>query len=197
MIEDIVAEPGEAFAGALLLGEDEVATRDGAGEGPEAVGDVGLLERHMGRDPGRGADVQMALVVPHGARAHAGRLHVGRAADHRRVRRQGPAPGATSFLTGPRISMAPDQIGQLVALDAGHLQQLVVIDDVGGIAVVGDPVEQDRIEGGGEASGEAQVDVVLGIEEFVGLLVERPGGSSSSTGYDRAGPCPIARARRR
>ena len=79
--EHVVAQPVEACARDLLLVGDVVLARQRRRQRRDAVEEVGLLERHVARQPRRRADVEVPLEVAHRARADRGRLEVGRAAD--------------------------------------------------------------------------------------------------------------------
>ncbi len=133
--------------------------------------EVRLLEGHVAADPGGGADVEVGLVVRHRAGADGRGVEVRRAQDH--LGRGGDA----QLLGRGRLHRPQDvhrrlQLGQLLPLDPGQAQEQRVVVDAVDVPVVRDPVEGDGVVGGGEAAGEAQVQVVLGLQEFVGLPVD-------------------------
>ena len=99
-----VAQHGEAAAGGVLLGGDQVAARDAGRQRCDAVDDVGLLERHVAGEPRRRADVEVRLEVPHRARADGRRLRVRRCPSRPGRPRAARARAAISGVIGPRTA---------------------------------------------------------------------------------------------
>lgn len=64
------------------------------------------------------------------------------------------------------------EVGEFVAVNGGEGDEFVMVDDVGDVAVVGEPVKGDRFVRGGELTGKAEVEVIFWFEEFVGLAVD-------------------------
>ena len=82
-------------------------------------------------------------------------------------------------------------LGELVGFDAAGFEQRVVVANVIRVAVVGDPGRQDRIESGGEAACESQVEVVEDVEELVGARVN-VGDCSRISSMCPAGSLPVS-----
>ena len=162
--DHVVAQPVEARAGDLLLVGHVVLAGQRRRQRRDAVEQVGLLERHVAREPRRRADVEMALEVAHRARTDGGRLQVGRAADHRDARRARRARSRSASRNGPSTDVAATRSGNCDAVDAEQLHQSRVVVDAREIAVVGDPVQHDRVVGGRAPTGELEVEPVLGLE---------------------------------
>ena len=113
----------------------------------------------------------MRRVVRHRAGAHGGGGVVDGAGDDLRPRRQ-PERLRRLGRQRPEHLRALHDLGQLVGVDAAVPHQAGVVLDVVGVAVVGHPAREDRVEGRDEAPGEAQVQVVEHVEELVGALVD-------------------------
>ena len=165
-----VAQEGQGITGGLLLVGDVVPPRHRRGQRGDVAEYVGLLERHVAGQPGRGADVQVRLVVPGGPGSDRRRLEV-RRADHDRDAR-GDAESGRRF----RAQRAEDvrggqQFRQPRLLDPGQPQQARVIADAVRVAVVGDPVQRDRVERRRQPAGETGVQPVLGFQERMGPAV--------------------------
>ena len=162
--EDVVAQPGQAGAPRLVLVGHQVAARDARGEGGDVGQRVRLLERDVATDPARGADVEMAVEVGHGARADGGRVQVTRAGHDRRAGEQAELGG------GGRVEAAQhaagrDQLGQRGPLQAGQRHQRVVVGHGVDVTVVRHPVQGDGVVRGAGQAGEAQAQVVDRLEE--------------------------------
>jgi hypothetical protein len=166
-----VAEPLERRPGGLLLAGDEVATRQRRRQRGDAVQRVRALERHVTREPGRRAEVEVRRVVEHRARAD-GRGHRVRRAAHD-GHAQGEAEiGRRARRERPEHAARRQQLGQLPALDSGRRQQAPVVAHVGEVARVGQPVERRGDGGGGGPARQAQRQVVDRLEERGGAPVD-------------------------
>ena len=133
--------------------------------------DVGLLEGHVRGQPRRRADVEVRGEVVDRARTD-GRGGVVDGPGH--DRRGGRQPQRRGRGRGERAQHlgAGHDLGQLVGGDAAVAHQGVVVADAAGVAVVGHPRGEDRVVGGHEATGQAQVQVVEHVQELVGALVD-------------------------
>ncbi len=155
----------------LLVVADEVAVRDRGGQRRHVREEVGLLERDVARDPRRRAEVEVGLEVLQRAGSDRGRLHV------RRPRDDLDARGHPELGRGVLAEPADDvdrahEVGQGRAVQLRELDQLVVVDDVVEVAVVRDEVAGDRVHRRDRATGEAEVQVVLRLQERRGLPVD-------------------------
>ena len=113
----------------------------------------------------------MRLKVPHRSGPDGGGVDVGRTHDHLDVLTQSPGTRRVS------VERAEDGVGRLKvrqfrALYRRDFDERVVIRHVGNLPVIRQPMHDDGIERGGEATGEAQADVIHRLEEFVGALVD-------------------------
>ena len=111
-IEHVVAEPVDARARPTPARRRR-STCPATATGSDAMSaeDVGLLERHVARDPRRRADVEVTFEVAHRARADRGRLDIGRAADDRDARPASPSSAATSRCSSPMTVVAGTRSG--------------------------------------------------------------------------------------
>ena len=103
-------------------------------------------------------------VVAGGAGADRRRRVVDGASDDLRPRRQPQGLGRLRRQRPEHVG-ALDDLRQLVGIDAAGAHEAGVVLDVVRVAVVGDPAGEDRVEGGDEAPGEPQVQVVLRLQE--------------------------------
>ncbi len=150
---------------------------------------VCLLERDVAGDPRRGAHVQRSGEVAAGARTDGGRVHVGGTAEHGNARRDPEIRcGRWHDLTDGGDRRV--QVREDAALQPGIGEQLVAVGDIVGIPIVGEPVQGDRVVGCGDPAGEHEVDVVLGLEERPGTVVDvRSLGSQPEDVGDRVLAC--------
>ena len=171
VVEDVVAQERQVAAGRGLQGRQQVAAGDGARDGGQAGQRVGLLERNVGADPGRGANVEVRSEVVHRTGPDSGRGVVYSPGDHLHAGAQAQGRGR---LLGQRAEhlRARHDLRQLVGLYAAGADEARVVVDGIRIAVVGDPRSEDGVEGGDEPSGEPQVQVVEHVEELVCALVD-------------------------
>ena len=136
------------------------------------VSGVGLLERDVAADPARGADVEVAVEVGHGARADGGRVqvpgarHDGRPGQQAELGRRRPGASPPSTLPVGTSS------GRVDALRPANSISDVVVGDGVDVAVVGHPVQRDGVVRGAGQTGEAQVQVVDRLEEHRGRRVD-------------------------
>ena len=135
------------------------------------MNEIRLFERYVAGNPGRGSQVQVGLEIPHRARADGGGLCVGCPGDDLHAGGESERRGGFRRERAKNVQRPP-QVGQFLALDAGEGQQARVPINVEDVAVVSQPVQVDRVVGRRELPGQAQVDVILRLEELVGLAVD-------------------------
>ena len=75
-----------------------------------------------------------------------------------------PRSSATAFCEQPHHRRRRHQVGELGAIDAEQAQQIGVVVDAREVAVVGDPVQHDRVERGRAPAGQLEVEPVLRLE---------------------------------
>jgi len=89
-----------------------------------------------------------------------------------------------------------DEIGELRAVDTEHPEETRVIVDLVEIAIVGDPVEHDRVVRGAHRPVSLRLSQSFGSRYF--HVARRHRGARVGTrGCARSDPCPTRRARRR
>ena len=138
----------EARARHLLLVGDVVLARQRRRQRRDAVEEVGLLERDVAREPRRRADVEVALEVADRARADGRRLQVGRPADHGNARPGRRARAAAASVQRPERPTSRARGREAAARSTPNdAQQAGVVVDAREVAVVGDPVQHDRVVG--------------------------------------------------
>ncbi len=153
----------------MVVGQHVAAGQRG-GHGGHHLQNRGLLGRGVAADPGRGRDRHVALVVADRAGPERDRMQVGDRRQHRQVLGQ---PHRLGHLGqhGADDRAHRQHRWQLGQRGAGQLDQPVVVPGLLA-AVVGQPRQGHRQPGGGHAAGEPGVEVVEGLDEGVGLLVE-------------------------
>ncbi len=82
-----------------------------------------------------------------------------------------PSAPAGSGQRGPRMSVGGHELGELRALHRGQPQQRGIVADPVGAAVVGQPVQRDRVVGRRGPAGEPQVQPVFRLQEQVGAAI--------------------------
>ncbi len=147
--------------------------RPGSAHGSDAMlGEhVGLLERHVGGEPGRRAQVQVHGEVVGGAGADRRRRGVDGAGDDLRLRRQPELLGRGRRQPAEHLGALHD-LRQLVAVDAAVAHEPGVVLNAVGVAVVGHPAGHDRVVARRHAAGEPEVQVVRDAEELVRARVD-------------------------
>ena len=187
--EHVVAQPGEAGAAGLVFVRDEVAPGDARRDGRDVGQRVGLLEGYVAADPARRTDVEVSLEVGHGTGPDGRRVQVPRAGHDR-------CPGEQAELArragGETAQHAPGrhQVGQLGALEAGQLDQRVVVRDRRDVAIVRHPVHGDGVVRGPGEAGEAQIEVVDGLEKHRRRGVHVGALGARGSGCGPPGPSP-------
>ena len=95
------------------------------------VQEVGLLPRHVARQPRRRADVEVALEVADGARAHHRRVHVAGGGDDLGARGAGPTRSASAGVTSPTTVADGTSSGSFARSTPYRASSSVVVVDVG------------------------------------------------------------------
>ncbi len=165
---EVLGEVGEAGTGGLLFVGEEPPPREGRRQRRHVVEQVGLLVRDVTDEPRRCAQVQVAGSVGDGAGSDRRRVQVRCAHD------DGDALRHTQLGCRAGQQRAEDrsgwqQVRERARVDAERGEQHGLIVDGADVAVVGDPVQRDRVVPGGGAAGETEVQVVLRLEEQRGV----------------------------
>ena len=135
------------------------------------MNEVGLLVRDVAGQPGRGAHVEVTLEISHGARTDGRSRDIRRAANDFGVLIEPELDGGSRRQRPDDVDGACE-IGKLFPRQGRLREQLLVVLDVVDVAIVGDPVERNRIGRREELPGELQVQVVLRLEERLRLAVD-------------------------
>ena len=169
--ENVVPQKGQAAPGGFLFVGDEIPPGDGGRNRGHIVQQVGLFERHVAGQPGGGADIEMGFVIPDRTGADGRRVEVGCSHDHRQAGRQSEGFGGIGK-QGTQDVHGSFEIGQGCTVQSGHAKEPVMVVDAVDVPVVGHPVEDDRVGGGGKAACQLEIEVVLGLQEFMGGGIE-------------------------